>query len=493
MTLGNDLKKRSLIAVSFAFVAALGGCSSFFGDSGVATRQTGAGAASVAVPAGTDPEDDVVGRREHPRIVASYGGVYSKRSAEVMVARIAGKLLAAADQGNANYTVTILDTPDVNAFALPGGYIYVTRGILALANDTSELAAVLAHEIAHVTLRHARARSNRTRTSQIVDKVITGVLGGNLSTDQTAARAKLSLAAFSQGQELAADKEGVMIAGKAGYDPHAAARFLASMGRFSEAASGNAESGDDFLSSHPSTPDRIQKAIESARAFGAPGIGHVGRDEYLEAIEGLRFGDSPNQGVIVGQSFIHPTLKFTFTVPKNYQLQNSQSAVVAVAGAGNAVRFDSAEVPESLALEDYLKSGWIAGLKPESIRTRRENKIDIVWGDAATDQWVFKVAVLRFEGKVYRFIFASRDESRAFLSAVDSVLESFRATNGDDLRKVRTSSIALVKAKAGDTTESLAQKMGPLKNGRALFMMLNDLYQGDPIVPGRNYKIVAVK
>lgn len=490
-----SFNKFVLLGSSLALLGLLSACSSFFNDTGVATRQTGVSSdgTTMAVPAGTRPGDDVVGRREHPRIVASYGGVYSKRSAEILVARIAGRLLAATDQGNANYTVTILDTPDVNAFALPGGYIYVTRGILALANDSSELAAVLAHEIAHVTLRHARARSSRTRTSQIVDQVISGVFGGNPNTDQTAARAKLSLAAFSQGQELAADKEGVKTAGKAGYDPHAAARFLASMGRFAEAATGAQESGEDFLSSHPSTPDRIQKAIESARAFGAPGIGETGRDEYLKAIDGLRFGDSPNQGVIVGRRFIHPTLKFTFAAPKGYALQNSQNAVVAVAGAGNAVRFDSAEVPKTVSLEAYLQSGWIAGLKPETIRTRRENNIDIVYGDAASDDWFFKVAVLRFKDKVYRFIFASSKESQAFLKSVDSVLASFRATNGDDLRKVRQSNIGLVEAKAGDTTDSLAANMRGLKNGRVLFMMLNDLYQGDPIVPGRAYKIVVVK
>jgi predicted Zn-dependent protease len=489
------IKKPVLLLSGLALVGVLSACSSFLNDTGVATRQTGVGgnATQMAVPAGTRPGDDVVGRREHPRIVASYGGVYSKRSAEVLVARIAGRLLAATNQGNANYTVTILDTPDVNAFALPGGYIYVTRGILALANDSSELAAVLAHEIAHVTLRHARARSSRTRTSQIVDQVISGVFGGNPNTDQTAARAKLSLAAFSQGQELAADKEGVQTAGKAGYDPHAAARFLASMGRFAEASTGAQANSADFLSSHPSTPDRIQKAIESARAFGAPGIGETGRAEYLKAIDGLRFGDSPNQGVIVGRRFIHPTLKFTFEAPKGYTLQNSQNAVVAVAGAGNAVRFDSAEVPTTTSLEAYLQSGWIAGLKPETIRSRRENNIDIVYGDAVSDDWFFKVAVLRFKGKVYRFIFAGREETQAFLKSVDRVLTSFRATNGDDLRKVRKSSIRLVKAKAGDTTETLARKMRGLKNGRALFMMLNDLYQGDRLVPGQNYKIVIAK
>lgn len=472
-------------------VLAVGGCS-MLGD-GIGVTQTGGNGVGQAVPAGTDPEDDVIGRREHPRIVASYGGIYSDRRAEILVARIAGKLLTAANQGNAQFTVTILDTPDVNAFALPGGYIYVTRGILALANDSSELAAVLAHEMAHVTLRHARARSNRTRTSEIVDRVITGVLGSSVDTDQTAARSRLSLAAFSQAQELSADKEGVKIAGQAGYDPHAAARFLGAMGRFADLATRQEDAGDDFLSSHPSTPDRIQKAIESAREFGAPGIGVTERDAYLAAIDGLSFGDSASQGVVIGQKFVHPSLKFTFTAPSGYTVQNSQSAVVAVAGEGKAVRFDAADVPATMELQDYLRSGWIAGLKPETIRAVRYNDIDMAIGEAETEKWVFRVAVLRLDGEVYRFIFAARDNSSAFVRAAESTLQSFRRTTSQDLGEIRSTAIKLVTARANDTTSSLAAKMAQVDNASELFLVLNNLFAGDPLVAGQKYKVVTIE
>ena len=192
---------------------------------------------------------------------------------------------------------------------------------------------MLAHEIAHVVLKHARARTNRVRTTEIVDKVVTGVFGADPSTDQSSNKAKLSLAAFSQAQELAADKEGILIAGKAGFDPHAAARFLGAMGRFAQFTAADADQGDDFLSSHPSTPDRIQKATENARSFfGAPGLGAQNRAEYMAAVAGLLYGDSPKQGAIVGRKFVHPTLKFTFSVPENYNLQISKGAVVGVAG-----------------------------------------------------------------------------------------------------------------------------------------------------------------
>ncbi|MHB1110672.1 MAG: M48 family metalloprotease [Devosia sp.] len=478
-----------------ALVAALlllAGCTTLVGS---AVKVSGAGDQSApVVPARGDSEDDVIGAREHPRIVASYGGLYSDRQAEIVIARIVGRLLAAADQPNAQFTVTILDTAEVNAFALPGGYVYVTRGILALASDTSELAAVLAHEIAHVTLRHARARTNRVRTSEIVDKVVTGVFGGDVETDQSSNRSRMSLAAFSQQQELQADKEGILIAGKAGYDPHAAARFLGAMSRFAKFSAGDAEQADDFLSSHPSTPDRIQKAVEAARAsFGAPGLGETDRAGYMAGIEGLAFGDSRAQGAIVGRRYIDPTRKLTFSVPEGYTLQNSKGAVVGVAGDGEAVRFDSAEVPPAMGLEDYLKSGWIAGLQPQSVKRESFNGIEMASGVAVTEQWNFRVSVMRFGGRVYRFIFAAKFDSPRFASGAEQTLRSFRAATAKDITQIRQLSVRTVTAGNVDSADSLARKMAGLTRGNELFYILNNLYPGDPVEAGAKYKIVTVQ
>lgn len=482
--------RNGLLAVS---LLALSACTSFTGSQ-IAVTQTGDIPAPTVVPEGTDPEDVVIGRREHPRIIAAYGGVYSDRAAEIMVARIVGRLLAAADQPNAQFQVTILDTSEVNAFALPGGYIYVTRGILALASDTSELAAVLAHEIAHVTLRHARARTDRTRTTAIVDRVITGVLGGDTSTDATANRTRQSMAAFGQQQELEADREGIKFAGKAGYDPQAAARFLGVMSRFATFSAGPNGNSDGFLSSHPSTPARIQKALDTARTmFGQAQVGETDRAGYLDSISGLTFGDSPAQGSIVGRKFIHSASKFTFTVPDGYTLQNSQSAVVGVAGDGEAVRFDSADVQANVGLADYLKSGWIAGLKTDSVTTQTVNGIEMASGVAQTDQWFFRVSVVRLDGQVYRFIFAAKADSARFSSGADATLRSFRRTDSSDLSAIRKVAVRIVTAKAGDTADSLARQMAGLNRGAELFYIINDLYPGDPVQPGQKYKVVALQ
>ena len=486
------LLSRSLAAVVVA--TAIAGCSGFFPGDDITVQRTGEGNSAPAIPAGTDPEDMVIGRREHPRMIAAYGGVYHDEAAEIMIARITGKLLSAADQPNTPYTVTILDSPKVNAFALPGGFVYVSRGLLFLANDESELAAVIAHEIGHVVLKHARARSSRVRTNEIVDKVITSVLGGDLETDQSAARARLSLAAFSQAQELAADKEGVRIAARAGFDPNAAARFLSSMGRFAAITDTVENESDDFLSSHPSTPERIKRVLDAARGLGAEGgWSALGRANYLKAIDGLAFGDSPSQGVIVGQQFIHPGLGFTFFVPKAYSLQNTSTAVVGLAGDGEAVRFDSAEVPETMALTDYLKSGWIAGLDEQSVAAESHNGVDMASGAAKTEQWYFRITAVRFEGDVYRYIFASRTGDADFAERASETISSFRSAKASDTRKIKRTVLRIVTANEGDTIKNLAAKMSGVGNGTELFLVLNSLFPDDPITPGTQYKIVSVE
>ncbi|MDB5560732.1 MAG: putative Zn-dependent protease [Hyphomicrobiales bacterium] len=468
----------------------MSGCVGFGSD--VSVTQTGANPAPL-VPDSSDP-DAAIGLRENPRIIASYGGLYSDRPAEVMIAGIVGRLMEAANQPNEKYTVTILDTADVNAFALPGGYIYVTRGILALANDSSEIAAVLAHEMAHVILKHARARANRVRTNEIVDKVVSGIFGADPNSGAIAQRTKLSFAAFSQAQELAADKEGIAISGKAGFDPFAAARFLGTMGRFQKYSAGDASQADDFLSSHPSTPDRIQKAIETARgSFGAPGIGEQNRDGYMAGIEGMTFGSSPAQGSIIGQRYVQPMLKLTFTVPEGYKLQNASGAVVGVAGDGEAVRFDSAEVPPSMALTDYLKSGWIAGLEPGTVTSQTVNGIETATGVAITDQWSFRVSVMRVDDQVYRFIFAAKSDSARFAKGAEATLKSFRRADNRDFGQIRKVTIRLVTARTGDNADTLARQMASFTKGTELFYVLNNLLPGDPVTVGAKYKVISVQ
>src|SRR5690606_18042692 len=212
-------------------------------------------------------------RAQHPRILATYGGEYSDPKLERRIAAIVGRLAPVFHNQEQTYHITILDSHSVNAFALPGGYLYVTRGLLTLANDSAEVAAVIAHEMGHVTANHGIERQRREAEEEIATRVVAEVLGDDPAARSALVRGKLRLAQFSRNQELEADAIGIRALGEAGFDAYAAPRFLKSMQAYGDFRSvgGGQDAGLDFLASHPAAPRRIVLAEGHARNIGAPG------------------------------------------------------------------------------------------------------------------------------------------------------------------------------------------------------------------------------
>src|SRR5690348_4455655 len=169
--------------------------------------------------------------KEHERILGSYGGNYDDPKLEALVSRTVDRLVAASERPDQAYKVTILNSGAVNAFALPTGQLYVTRGLVALANDTSELSSVLSHEMAHVLSKHAAAREDAAKQAAVVSHVVTEMGTDPDLTALALAKSKLTLASFSRAQEFEADGIGVGISARAHFDPYGAARFLAAMER----------------------------------------------------------------------------------------------------------------------------------------------------------------------------------------------------------------------------------------------------------------------
>src|SRR5262245_41861554 len=262
---------RRILAVPglLALGLMLGGC---FAAVGTPERQ-------VSLP---DPPKETTGsippaQREHQRIIVAYSGVYQDPKLEGLVKHAVDKLVAASERPDQHYRISILNSPAINAFALPSGQLYVTRGLIALANDTSELASVLSHEMAHVIAQHATIREDRARQVALVTRVFDNLGSDPEMTALALAKSKIALASFSRAQEFEADGIGVGIAARAGYDPYGAVRFLTSMGRNADLRAANQTPIDprapDFLSSHPATPERIRNAQTNARQFTAPGSG----------------------------------------------------------------------------------------------------------------------------------------------------------------------------------------------------------------------------
>ncbi len=436
-----------------------------------------------------------IGAREHPRVVATYGGVYKDAGAERAVASVVGRLVAASDDPSQSYRITILNSPAINAFALPGGYLYVTRGLLALANDTSEVAAVLSHEMAHVTANHAIKRQQRAEAKQLADRILTDVVQDSEEARKAIVSSQLSFARFSQVQELEADAIGVRTLAKAGFDPYAAARFLKTMASYAryQSAEKAGSSAPDFLSSHPSTPERLQIAVRSARRIGAPGIGERDRERYLSQINGMLFGDDPLEGFVRGRSFLHKALGIGFTVPQGFILENSPEAVLASNGSGTAIRFDGADVSGYSGLLDYMTSGWINGLLPESVRETTINGLPAVTGAAITQGWSFRIAVIRIGKTGYRFIFASRSPNDGFDRHFRQTIDSFKQLTPTERARLRSLRLKVVEAKPGDTPRKLAIGMSGVEPSRRLqfFSVLNDLPTNKAIPAGTAVKLVV--
>lgn len=451
----------------------------------------------IEAPAAPKVITESTSSAEHKRMVALFGGAYKNAAIEHYLDGVLTKFATTGDLDGKTYKVTILNSPIVNAFALPSGDLFVTRGLLALANDGSEVAAVMAHEIAHVTARHAFARAEEEKRAAVISKVAQLVQTKQRGAEIEAS-AKLSIAGFSRQQELDADRIGINTIAKAGYDPYGASRFLAALGRSvalraSLIGQNATPSKPDFLATHPSTPERVEVAVKVARGISAPDVGTRDREAYLSAIDGMMFGDDPSEGTIRGRRFTQPKLGFTFTAPDGFVLENSTQAVLGIKeGGAEALRLDSVSVPETDKLDAYAHSGWIDGLLDSSIEKITVNGLPAITASARAGEWNFRLAVIRFgNGEVYRMIFATHGLDEAHETAFRAAIQSFRKIGPDEADAVKPLSIGLVAAKAGDTAASVSNKMVVQDKPFETFELLNGLEGEANLTPGERYKLVV--
>jgi predicted Zn-dependent protease len=469
---------------------ALAGC----GDMGrfQTTSSAPAGMPKPAKPAVT-PQTPAA-EREHERILSSYGGAYDDPKLEGLIGKTVDRLVAASERPDLTYKVTILNSGAVNAFALPTGQLYVTRGLIALASDTSELSSVLSHEMAHVLAKHASIREDQARQAAIVTRVMD--MGND--PDMTAlalAKSKLTMASFSRAQEFEADGIGVGISARAHFDPYGASRFLTAMERNAALKAGRTSLDprlQDFLSSHPATPERVQNAQANARQYQSPEGGERDRETYLAAIDNIVYGEDPSEGFVRGRRFLHPKLGFTFTAPEAFTLDNTAQAVIGVReGGSQAMRFDVVRVPAEQTLSDYLNSGWMENIDKASTEEVSINGFPAASAVAHGDQWQFRVYALRFGSDVYRFIFASKQKTTESERNARETIASFRRLTLEEIQAARPLRIKVITAQPGDTVESMSHRMASIDHPVERFRVLNGLDQHGQIKARDRVKIVV--
>jgi predicted Zn-dependent protease len=448
-------------------------------------------------PADAEADMAPAALREHQRILTAYGGVYNDPRLQGTIEQTVEHLVASSERPDLHYKVTMLNSQSINAFALPTGQLYVTRGLVALANDESELASVLAHEMGHVIAHHAAIREEQARQTALVNRVVSDVISDPEEGALALAKSKLALASFSRAQEFEADAIGIGIASRAGYDPYGAVRFLTSMEHNSELKPQQSSAIDprapDFLSSHPATPERISNALANARQFGAPST-YAGRDKnaYLSGIDGIVFGEDPSEGFVRGRRFLHPRLGFTFTAPESFVLDNTAQAVLGVKHGGNqALRLDVVRVPAEQTLAAYLTSGWIENIDAATVEDVTINGFPGATAAAKGDQWDFRLYAIRFGSDVYRFIYAAKHRTPEADRIFRESIGTFRRMSLAEIEEAKPLRVQVVTVGPGDTVEKLATRMAVADRQVERFRVLNGLEAGARLKSGSEVKIVV--
>ncbi|MFQ5935936.1 MAG: M48 family metalloprotease [Acidiferrobacterales bacterium] len=449
-----------------------------------------------------------VGREMDPQVRKQYG-VYDDPELQAYVQRVGEKLAGLSHRPELFYRFTVLDSDVVNAFALPGGYIYVTRGLLAYLNTEAELAAVLGHELGHVTARHAVRQYTTAMAAQI------GYTIGAIFVPEVASQAGSALYSvlgtalvrgYGRQHELESDRLGAQYLALAGYDPQAmisVLEVLKNQEQFEieraklEGREANVYHG--LFATHPSNDQRLQEVVTEAKPMKVRDPSS-GRDAYLAHLDGMVFGDSVRQGVRHGHRFYHRSLGFALTFPKGWRIDNYRDRLAAGSrdrAARMVVKLErlnrriapSEFMRERLKLKDLRQQGELEGMGLPSYTG--VTRMPWTFGSASRDLKT-RVSVIFFKDRAYVFYGTTRQQEqfsqtdRLFLDAA----RSFHALTPAERKLANGLRIEIVEAKAGTTFEKLANK-SPIPNyPERILRLLNDHYPTGEPAPASKIKVI---
>jgi predicted Zn-dependent protease len=467
----------------------------------LACDNQGAEAQSASAARSISATDKRQGAEAHPQLLQEFGGAYTG-SQSAYVTSVGRRIAVQSGLSNSqqDFTITLLNSPVNNAFAIPGGYVYVTRQLLALMNDEAELASVLGHEVGHVAARHSSKRNTRSTLGSL-GSVLVGVLTGSSELMQVAGQAaQMYTLSYSRSQEYQADDLGIRYLAKAGYDPAAAADILDSLeaqSTLEARATGQEREGvPTWARSHPNTPDRVARARREAAKTGATG-GNRNRDAFLTALNGVAYDDDPRQGIIDGAKFRHPDLKLQFQAPAGFAMQNSPSAVI-VSGNGGQAQFGGGAL--SGGLNDYIAKVFqgVAGNQGQ-IQFSQPQRTTINGLEAAastaranTQSGQVDVTVTAYQfapNTAYHFVTITPAGSG--LGPLRPLIQSVRRLSDSEAAQIRARRVEVVTVKAGDTARSLSQRMAYGSFQLERFLTLNALAANQGLRPGDRVKLVV--
>ncbi|MEP3226888.1 MAG: M48 family metalloprotease [Parasphingorhabdus sp.] len=499
------ISKKLLSTVGILTLAACGGSDA---DAGAVESAGSKASDQKGEVRSISASDKRKGAEAHPQLLNEFGGAYTGPQSAYVV-RIGQDIAVQSGLGNArsDFTVTLLNSPVNNAFAIPGGYVYLTRQLMALMNDEAEMAGVLGHEVGHVAARHGEKRQKAAKRNSIL-----GVLGqigaavllgdsalGKLGQEVFGTGSQLLTLRYSRKQEYEADDLGIQYLASAGYAPDALSTMLESLAAQSaidaRVAGRDARGVPEWASTHPNPVQRVSRAAKNAGKLGVTS-GKRNRSAFLQNLDGVLYGDDPKQGVIEGNSFLHPDLKLKFTVPNGFSMQNGARAV-SINGSSGQGQFTTGSYNGNMTT--YIASAFkaLSGKGQEisygEIQRTTVNGIPASYasGRVTSGNQRVDVTIFAYEfSKSSAFHFATL--APAGRGGVFSAMyQSIERLSRNEAAAIKPRKIDVVTVRSGDTIDSISKKMAYTSYQRDRFLVLNRLRANDGLRAGQKVKIVT--
>lgn len=494
--------------LSTAAILSLAACGGSGADAGAVESASSSSSRQQGEVRSISAKDKRKGAEAHPQLLQEFGGAYTGPQSAYVV-RIGQDIAVQSGLGDArsDFTVTLLNSPVNNAFAIPGGYVYLTRQLMALMNDEAEMAGVLGHEVGHVAARHSEKRQKAAKRNSIFG--ILGQIGaavllgdsalGKLGQEVFGTGSQLLTLKYSRKQEYEADDLGINYLASAGYAPDALSTMLESLAAQSaidaRVAGRDARGVPEWASTHPNPVQRVSRAAKNAGKLGFSG-GRRNRDAFLKNVDGVLYGDDPKQGVIEGNSFLHPDLKLKFTVPNGFAMQNGTTAVTINGSAGKG-QFTTESYNGSMTA--YIASAFKAlsgkgkDISYGDIQRTIVNGLPAAYaiGRVSNSSGEVEVTIFAYEfSKKSAFHFATlAPVGKA--SVFTPMYDSMKRLTAREVAAIKPRKIDIVTVRKGDTIDRISKKMAYSDYQKDRFLVLNRLRSNDGLRIGQKVKVVT--
>src|SRR5687768_4184481 len=448
----------------------------------------------------SEAQEIQLGAESDPQIVAQFGA-YQDPELQAFINSKGQQMADISHRPNLKWTFRIVDSPVVNAFAVPGGYVYFTRGIMAHFNNEAEFAGVLGHEIGHVTARHSAEQYTKATLAQVL------LIGGLIVSKELRAFANEAQTAmsllflkYSRDNESESDALGAEYSTKVGYDAREMADFFKTLKALSE---GNGEI-PTFFSTHPDPADRYNKVKEHAAEWQAKVPKDkftINRESYLKMVDGIVYGEDPRQGYVAGGVFYHPELKFQFPVPNNWKLVNSPTQVQMAPADGKALILFTIAQGSSLqaAAQTSSEQLQLTVLDSRQITVNGLSALEVISEQVSQDPNTGQQSsigvqsiYIQYGSNIYVFHgVAAAQNFSTYEVQFDRTSLGFKELKDASKINVVPERIKLVSVKNAGTMAQALQALGVPSARHKELAVLNGMEMSTPVTAGTTIKIVG--